>query len=326
MMDQAERDLVRASMAQLLAGTKPAELPAALVSSGWLEVLDDDPVFAASVLAEEQGRSLAVSPSLDLVMLHGAGLPVDADAAVVLPLVSRHPSPPGRSSPASVEVDGLVLAGHERAGRFLVATDNGVVAVGRDALDLQPIGGTDPDLGLQRVRTGRARPAAAETRPTPADVVGAVAAGRRFLAAELVGLTERMLADTVAYVLDRRQFGRQIGSFQTVKHRLADVRVATSAARAGVGTAYEDLEPCSAMAAKILAGRAHRLASTHCHQVHGGIAFTVEHGFHRFIRRGQVLDGILGSADDLTVALGRRLLADRRVPRTPPLREEVVPW
>ena len=152
----------------------------------------------------------------------------------------------------------------------------------------------------------------------------AVAIGRRALAAELVGLSERMLDDTVGYVVERHQFGRPIATFQTVKHRLADVKVATSAARAALRTAWIDDSPTSAVAAKCLAGRAQRVAAANCHQVHGGIAFTVEHGFHRFIRRGQLLDSLLGRADDLVRELGADLLERGRVPRTPPLHEQVT--
>jgi alkylation response protein AidB-like acyl-CoA dehydrogenase len=128
-----------------------------------------------------------------------------------------------------------------------------------------------------------------------------------------------MLGDTIAYVMQREQFGRAIGSFQTVKHRLADVHIALCAARAGVIAAWEDGTSVSAAAAKCLAARAHRLASTHCHQVHGGIAFTVEHGFHRFIQRGHLLDGLLGTADDLVRQIGQHIVEANLVPRTPGL-------
>jgi alkylation response protein AidB-like acyl-CoA dehydrogenase len=147
----------------------------------------------------------------------------------------------------------------------------------------------------------------------------ALSAGRRSLASELVGVADQMLIDTIDYVLQRHQFGRPIGSFQAVKHRLADVRVAVTAARSAISAAWTDGDPVTAMAAKCLAGRAHQLAASHCHQVHGGIAFTVEHGFHRFIRRGQLLDGLLGAAHDLVRELGQHLVITGLVPRTPQL-------
>jgi hypothetical protein len=239
--------------------------------------------------------------------------------------MARQSRPAGHTETPSTRIDGLVLAGYERAATFLVVGgDDAIFAVSREELQFQRVLGTDPDLRLHRAIGNL--PDGATRAVAPADSwPGALAAGRLSLAAELVGLTERMLEDTVTYVLERHQFGRPIASFQTVKHRLADVRVAASAAQAGLRTAWIDRDPTSALAAKCLAGRAHRLAAAHCHQVHGGIAFTVEHGFHRLIRRGQMLDGLLGRADDLVSELGRQLLERGRVPRTPQLQAHLVP-
>lgn len=318
-MDATERDLVRASMRQLLARTSPVDLAAQLLEGGWAELLGEDAATAVSVLAEEQGSSLKASPALDLVLLHGAGLPLDASTAFVLPAMSRRPGPPGRLDNGRIRVNGLVLAGHQRADTYLVSTGDAILTVAKGAFALEALLGADPEIGLHRAMGDVA---ASDTFTVAgADAwTAAMAAGRRSLAAELVGLTERMLDDTVRHVLARHQFGRPIGSFQAVKHRLADVRVALSAARSALVSAWDDASPVSALAAKCLASRAQQVAAANCHQVHGGIAFTVEHGFHRMIRRGQVLDGLLGSADDLVVELGRHLLDTRRVPRTPQLR------
>ena len=76
-MDAGERLLVQTSMRQLLAESAPVDLPSRLFESGWAELLDEDPSFAVSVLAEEQGRSLTASPALDLVLMYGAGLALD---------------------------------------------------------------------------------------------------------------------------------------------------------------------------------------------------------------------------------------------------------
>jgi hypothetical protein len=315
-MDQSEQDLIRASMGQLLTRYGPADIPVQLIESGWTELLDSDPGIAVTVLAEEQGRSLTASPALDLVLQHGAGLRVDPNLAFVLPAIGRRSRPPGLVADGRAQIDGLVLSGHQRATGYLVSTDKAILAVPVGAVSLEPVRGADPDLGLARARGEVSGVDGCEVAGTAA-WVDALAAGRRSLAGELTGLSERMLEDTVAYVLARQQFGRPIASFQTVKHRLADVRVAVSAATAGLEAAWDDQTATSALAAKCLAGRAHRLAAANCHQVHGGIAFTVEHGFHRFIRRGQVLDGLLGGADDLVVELGRQILDSQRVPRTP---------
>jgi hypothetical protein len=326
MMDRDERDLVRTSMRQLVTTAPAAELPAQLLEGGWAELLSDEPATAVSVLAEEQGRAVAAAPTLDLVLLHGAGLPLDAATVFVLPPMRRNPAAAAAAEANGVlRVDGLVLPGHRRAETFMVPTTDGLVAVPSTALDLVAVNGGDPELGLHRA-TGDIPCADADRVAPAATWQSAMAAGRLALAAELVGLAERMLADTITYVLDRHQFGRPVASFQTVKHRLADVRVSIGATRSALATAWADNDPVSAMACKALAGRTHRIAATNCHQVHGGIAFTAEHGFHRLIRRGQVLDGLLGASNDLVRELGRHLIDTGRVPRTPQLGTQLVWW
>lgn len=93
-------------------------------------------------------------------------------------------------------------------------------------------------------------------------------------AAQLLGAGERVLADSVAYVKQRRQFGREIGSYQAVKHRLADVRIALDFARPLVLGAALGEVPASA--AKVQAADAAHLASRTGLQVHGAIGYTAE--------------------------------------------------
>jgi alkylation response protein AidB-like acyl-CoA dehydrogenase len=216
--------------------------------------------------------------------------------------------------------DGLALAGAARAERFVSVSADGVVAVSASAVTLAAIRGLDPALGLSRATVDTS---AAEVVGGPGDATAALAAGRRALASQMVGASDQMLTDTLAYVLERHQYGRAIGSFQTVKHRLADVKVAFTAARSATRAAWEAADtgdgPLTAMAAKVLAGRAQQLASTHCYQVHGGIAFTVEHGFQQWVRRGLVLDHLLGGHEQLAREVGARLIEGGRVPRVPQL-------
>ncbi len=101
-------------------------------------------------------------------------------------------------------------------------------------------------------------------------------------AAQLLGLGERVLADTVAYAKQRRQFGREIGSYQAVKHQLADVRIALDFARPLVyGAALSLVEPAettprAVSAAKVMSADAAYLASRTGLQVHGAIGYTQE--------------------------------------------------
>ena len=94
------------------------------------------------------------------------------------------------------------------------------------------------------------------------------------LSAQLLGAGERVLADSVAYVKQRKQFGREIGSYQAIKHALADVRIALDFARPLVfGAALGEISPS---AAKVAAADAAYLASRTGLQVHGAVGYTAE--------------------------------------------------
>ena len=93
-------------------------------------------------------------------------------------------------------------------------------------------------------------------------------------AAELLGAGERVLADSVAYVKQRTQFGREIGSYQAIKHALADVRIALDFARPLVFGAA--LGAVDSSAAKVAAGDAAYRAARTGLQVHGAIGYTRE--------------------------------------------------
>jgi len=92
--------------------------------------------------------------------------------------------------------------------------------------------------------------------------------------AQLLGCGERILADSVTYVKQRKQFGREIGSYQAIKHALADVRIALDFARPLVQGAALGAVPASA--AKVACGDAAYLAARTGLQVHGAIGYTEE--------------------------------------------------
>ncbi len=139
-----------------------------------------------------------------------------------------------------------------------------------------------------------------------------LAAGRRALGWWLAGAGRAMLALARPHVLDRRQFGRPLASFQAVRHRLAETLVALEGAEATLLAADDDL---GSLLAKAAAGRAALTAARHCQQVLGGIGFTAEHGLHRHVRRALVLDGLLGSAAELTREAGALLRKEGSAPR-----------
>ncbi|MER7733404.1 acyl-CoA dehydrogenase family protein [Streptomyces erythrochromogenes] len=120
-----------------------------------------------------------------------------------------------------------------------------------------------------------------------ADVLGALAATGRtasaVLAAEAVGAAGQALARTVEYVRQREQFGRAIGSFQAVKHRLADLYVQVQAARSAAYYAAWDPDQGGLALAQAL--EALRMTAGEAIQLHGGIGFTWEHDAHLYFKR-----------------------------------------
>ncbi|NNN28853.1 acyl-CoA dehydrogenase [Streptomyces sp. S3(2020)] len=155
----------------------------------------------------------------------------------------------------------------------------------------------DPELPLRTVPSGRSLP---------------VSAGRRALGWWLVGTGHAMLTLARTHALDRVQFGRPLASFQAVRHRLAETLVALEGAEA---TLIAATDPLGSLLAKAAAGEAALTAARHCQQVLGGIGFTAEHPLHRHLRRALVLDGLLGSARELTREAGARLRAEGSAPR-----------
>jgi len=134
----------------------------------------------------------------------------------------------------------------------------------------------------------------------------ALTAGAAVLAAEQVGLAQRCLDMTLGYVKERRQFARPVGSFQALKHRLADVWVAVSQARAAsryaaacLATApqsHPDAKVAVAMA-KAYCSETAVLAAQECVQLHGGIGFTWEHPAHLYLKRAKADSIAFGTPD-----------------------------
>src|SRR5581483_9188194 len=117
--------------------------------------------------------------------------------------------------------------------------------------------------------------------------------------AELLGVAQRCLDMTVAYVKERRQFARPVGSFQAVKHRLADLWVSVAQARAAsryaaaclaTGSApgsSADEAPVAVAVAKSYCSEVAVHAAQECVQLHGGIGFTWEHPAHLYLKRAK---------------------------------------
>ena len=162
-------------------------------------------------------------------------------------------------------------------------------------------------------------------RATPAKRVGGVLQDgasaalhcRQQLAcvAELVGVGQRVLEMTVEYVKTRQQFGRPIGSFQAIQHKLADmslhVEQATSLGRFAAWAADNDPAQLSsaALAAKGFASEVIPVVVEQAIQAHGGIGFTYEYDLHLYLRRARLLAALGTPTDEAYAQLGAQLLA-----------------
>ncbi|MGA8546000.1 MAG: acyl-CoA dehydrogenase [Mycobacterium sp.] len=128
-----------------------------------------------------------------------------------------------------------------------------------------------------------------------ADVGRLVDLGSMAAAAQLVGLGRRMLDITVPYVLQRKQFGRQIGSFQAVQHLLADARTALEYARplpyVAAASAEANLSrfPIRAAIAKAKASAAAETIARACLQCHGAMGYSEEYDLQLYMRRAWAL-------------------------------------
>jgi hypothetical protein len=299
-MDAEEQELLAKAIEQVVAS---GAIDAGLDQLGWDDALADDARPAVEPLFEAQGRAGATSTALDRLLT--ATLGVEGGAGVVLPPLGSV-APPGRVVDGRIEVRGL------GTGSLVVADDG--VAYEVAGLDRRPARGLDPALGLVQV-LGTASLGAG----TPVRWADAVAAGQRALAHELVGASRSMLELARSHALDRIQFDVPIASFQAVRHRLADAHVAIESASSVLDVAWEEPSALTASMAKAVAGRSARLVAKHSQQVLAGIGFTLEHPFHRYLRRTRLLDALLGDARTLTAAVGQQLLESRQLPPLLPL-------
>ena len=137
-------------------------------------------------------------------------------------------------------------------------------------------------------------------------------------AAQLVGLAQHLLDVSVEYAQQRHQFGAPIGSFQAIKHKLSDVRLALEFARPVVYRAAYSVarvDPDRSMhvsMAKAYASDAALLAARHALQVHGAIGYSFEHDLHLWMKRAWALAADWGDAAHHREEVGRAILEQER--------------
>lgn len=313
-MDTEEAGLLAGSLRALFAdGT--ADVPARLTEFGWDDVVAEDAVSATTLLFTEKGRALSPAALLDEVVL--GALARDAGLPGVAGLVCYpHPASGFRPSATASAVTGLLLRRPRPDERIVIPValnDGGTgLAVGRAGeFAVTPLPSLDDSLGWHAV-AGPARGLRYEKRDEGQGWAAAAAAAHRALAAEIIGVTSRVLDLAIEHTSSRRQFGAPIAAFQAVRHRLADGYAALEASRSLLDASFgagADSAGVAAIAAKASAGRAHQVASAGAVQVCGAMGATLEHSLHRYVNRGAVLDGLLGSGADLAVELGSTVRA-----------------
>jgi len=287
------------------------------------------PFLGSAVVATAALLSVAEGVATDLLAKMAGG---GVTTALAVPFASA----PGSGFPASVRVAGprpgdaatgvarlrgmvAGVADALPAGMLLVPADGVpqalyLVDMAAEGVAKAPVTSLDMtrqlcDLSFDDVPATLIASGPAATRALDAALV----AGAGILAAEQTGLAQRCLDMTIAYVKERKQFARPVGSFQGLKHRLADLWVSVTQARAAsryaaaclaTGTLSDPGDTNVAVAlAKAYCSEVAVQAAQECVQMHGGIGFTWEHPAHLFLKRAKADSIAFGTADAHRAAL-----------------------
>ncbi|MDA0230091.1 MAG: acyl-CoA dehydrogenase family protein [Proteobacteria bacterium] len=265
------------------AGEWPDALWRAVTAAGFERA--DMPEFAVAI-CQVAGRFAALIPLPETILavslLEGAGLAVP-DGALTIAVADA-------AEPIAISANGS-LSGTAR--RVPWARHAAHIAVISDS----PEGGTLALVKLAGAHIAPGQNIACEPRDdvrfdnTPsvhavAGVSPAVVQEQAALlrAAQIAGALERILAMTVQYAGERRQFGRPIAKFQAVQHHLAVLAGHVAAACAAVEAAVGAPDFLAVAAAKAAASEAAGEAAAIAHQLHGAIGFTEEHDLHRYTK------------------------------------------
>ncbi|MBS9533150.1 acyl-CoA/acyl-ACP dehydrogenase [Mycobacterium sp. M1] len=250
----------------------------------------------AAVVLEELGKALVPTPLLGTVLAELALLAApepDSDALERLA--------------AGAAIGTVVFDADYVLNGDLVGADDVVIGAADGeltrwaAFTTEALTTMDPTRRLGRITAGETAPVGAD--PGIADYAAIL------LAAEQIGAASRCLDLTVEYTKSRVQFGRPIGSFQALKHRMADLYVAVSAARAVVDDAIADPSPASAALARITASEAFSLVAGEAVQLHGGIAITWESDIQLYFKRAHGSSQLLGQPAEHLRRLEAEVLA-----------------
>jgi alkylation response protein AidB-like acyl-CoA dehydrogenase len=335
------------SIEQLLSASSGDEIWPALIDFGLLTIAsggEDLGAVELALVARALGESLASVPFIDTVAARYATRPVaspehpafaglhGADDAVSLCLLEPGggwelarcaTAATNRGARASV-IEGRKVAVHhaQTAARLLVLYRDGdgrrLALIDRHAagVTIAPTSSVDDSIATATVTLDGVEVSDAASLPVEQteDVLARLLAiGAVLAAGEAVGAAGTLVTLARDYAAERRQFGRSIGSFQALRHLLADMYVRQTSAWSTVLFAAAALEDGiddaarTASIAKAYASRATLEAAHGALQVFAGVAFTAEHPAHRYLRRILVRGGQFGDARHHERLIGRAL-------------------
>jgi alkylation response protein AidB-like acyl-CoA dehydrogenase len=284
-------------------------------------------VREVAVVMEELGRSLAPVPFLGSAVLATAALLAAGDrellprlasgelvGALAIPLTTAPGGAAVNSAFAAVHADDDALTGTVRSVADAPAADvlivpatgpsgPGLYAVEQSRASVTELARLDLTrrLGYVTLAGTQARLIAGAGGSAVAAVRSAVTTAAGLLAAEQVGLAQWCLDETVAYLRQRYQFGRPLGSFQALKHRLADLYTEVVSARAAARSAGDALAagsgdaPIAVGIAQCTCSAVAVHAAEEAVQLHGGIGMTWEHPAHLYLKRAKSDELALGT-------------------------------
>ena len=297
--------------------TKADNVRSALIELDWWASAGPDAVgegrMAFGALFEVEGRMLALTPALGALL-----------SQPILAAAHRDTGLAGGAAAHVDVVDGLLrlwlLPGALDAEWIALNLPGGRAAIVPSVHCLRANSRSFDRSWLINVEVDASR---VEPIIVPTDAYArAVDEARVAVAFESLGACDAMLESAIRHAAERVQFGRPIAEFQAVQHILAEAHVARTGLREVCHLALHQLCAGSldselAGLTKIVAGRVGAKVSQNTLQVLGAIGFTEDHPQNAFMRRILTLDGILGSARSLSNDVGRRIIAEGRVPRGP---------
>ena len=278
------------------AGTTDASLWRELSELGWPGIAIGEAhggqglgAVELAILSEELGRSLAPVPFLPSVAAasvieHGGSA---EQAQRWLPGLASGETVGALAMSSSDGVAELVLGGREAGVFVLVEEDGGARLLAREEVELTPLQSIDPTRSAARVSAGEGAGEA---------LAGELDRALVAVSAELVGVCARALEMTVAYVKERKQFGKAIGTFQALRHRIADLATELECARLLTYEVAERLEQGAdpvttrmTSMAKIKSSEVAKRIALEGMQMMGGYGYATEYDMESHVRHSLVL-------------------------------------